>query len=231
MDTTQLAGSIASHLLPPPSQSLLTSLTTRSPLPPLASLVATAKARLLAADLTSSTLLDRTQLVPLPLGVENASLKEQRLQRDTHVQVVDLENLSLSRWEQIEEMEAVDRGERSRGRQVVRVTDEEAGDGAAQVSAGKNATHRLVLQDCNGARVYAVELQRIDGIGVAKTSIGCKMLLRAGTTVARGTVLLTAANCTLLGGRIDAWHDAWTAGRMARLKEAVGAGNGQTVPR
>lgn len=247
MDTTaQLLDSITSQCLPPPSQSLLTSLTTRSPQPPLPSLVATAKARLLAADLTSSPYLDGAQLCPLPPDTDSANVKEAKLRHHTHVQVVDIENLSLSRWEQVEEMEAIERGERTRGREIIRVADEESADAAESleargtgtgtgtgprppVSAAKKATHRLVLQDCKGARVFAVELTRIDGIGVGKTNMGCKMLLRAGTPVARGIVLLTPENCVLLGGKIDAWHDAWMNGRMARLKEAAGAGNAHTT--
>ncbi|EFY89263.1 hypothetical protein J3458_018810 [Metarhizium acridum] len=241
MDTTaQLLESITSQCLPPPSQSLLTSLTTRSPQPPLPSLVATAKARLLAADLASSPYFDGSQLCPFPPGTDSADVKEAKLRHHTHVQVVDIENLSLSRWEQVEEMEAIERRERTSGREIIRVADDEGADAAeslaargtgprAPVSAGKKATHRLVVQDCKGTRVYAVELTRIDGIGVGKTNMGCKMLLRAGTPVARGTVLLTPENCVLLGGKIDAWHDAWMNGRMARLKEAAGAGSAHTT--
>lgn len=154
------------------------------------------------------------------------------------MQIVDIENLTLSRWEQIEELEAVERGETTRGREVIRVTEEESesGNGATQRStganipgashAGKNATHRFVLQDCNGMRVYAVELKRIEGVGIGKTNIGCKMLVKPGTVVSRGTMLLTPQNCVLLGGKIDAWHEAWMSGRMDRLKEAAGAGAG-----
>lgn len=131
----------------------------------------------------------------------------------------------------------MERGEKTRGRQVIRVTDEgEDADtaqrlGSGTVQAGKNATHRLVLQDCKGTRVYAVELKRIEGIGIGKTSIGCKLMLRPGTVAARGTVLLTAENCVLLGGKIDAWHEAWMNGRMARLKKAAGLVNGETATR
>jgi len=185
-----------------------------------------------------------------------ASAKEVRIPRDVHVQVLDVENLSASRWEQVEELEAVARGERTRGRQVVRVTADDdddnsngvvdgtaasqtqtqttamaqartanaGGGGAAPpaVAAGPNATHRLVLQDHQGNRIYAVELRRVDRIAVGKTNIGEKMVLRAGTVISRGSVLLTPETCTILGGKVEAWHEAWIQGRLARLKEAVG---------
>ncbi|PHH80331.1 hypothetical protein CDD80_1970 [Ophiocordyceps camponoti-rufipedis] len=87
--------------------------------------------------------------------------------------------------------------------------------------ARAGATHRLVLQDCRGTRVFAVELRRVERVGVGSTAMGEKILLRAGTVVARGTVLLAPETCLLLGGRVDAWHDVWAAGRLRRLEEAA----------
>ncbi|KKP07731.1 hypothetical protein THAR02_00120 [Trichoderma harzianum] len=236
----QLRRAILSQSLPPPSQTLLTTLTSRSPPPPIPSLLATAKARLLASDLTntSGTVVDPSMPV-FPPNIDSATVQESTIPQNTHVQVLDIENLSLSRWEQVEELEAIERGERTRGRQVIRVTDEENGEadgssssvgqtqasraGNATASGGANAVHRLVLQDGRGKKVFAVELKRISGIGIGKTHIGEKILLRAGAVVARGTILLTPENCTLLGGKIEAWHEAWMEGRLARLRESVGA--------
>ncbi|PNP56533.1 hypothetical protein THARTR1_03229 [Trichoderma harzianum] len=235
----QLRRAILAQSLPPPSQTLLTTLTSRSPPPPIPSLLATAKARLLASDLTntSGTVVDSSMPV-FPPNVDSATVQESTIPQNTHVQVLDIENLSLSRWEQVEELEAIERGERTRGRQVIRVTDEENGEadgsssagqtqasraaGGTAASGGANAVHRLVLQDGRGKKVFAVELKRISGIGIGKTHIGEKILLRAGAVVARGTVLLTPETCTLLGGKIDAWHEAWMEGRLARLRESVG---------
>ncbi|KAM4057902.1 recQ mediated genome instability protein [Hirsutella rhossiliensis] len=252
----QLRASLLANSLPAPSTAFLTTLVaSRSPPPPLPSLLATAKARLLACDLaspSSAALLDPSLLPALPADAADAAAASTKLPRDVHVQVLDVENLSLARWDQIEQLEAVARGERSRGRQVVRVAadadddDDGAngirdaahdaamteGDGpppqraaaaaGAGAGAGPYATHRLVLQDCQGSRVYAIELRRIDRIGVGKTTIGEKMLLRAGTVVARGIVLLTPETCLPLGGRVEAWHEAWAEGRLQRLNEAVG---------
>ena len=251
----QLRSAILAQSLPPPSDSLLTSLTTaRNPPPPLPSLLATARARLLACDLTSSTAIDAsaTAVLPPPPGSRDdeagfLAVPELKIPADVYVQVVDVENLSLSRWEQIEELEAVEKGETTRGREIIRVTadDDENGEnnpgGATQASsrtqqrsgsaarqnsapqAGKNATHRLAVQDRAGRRLYAIELRRVEGVGVGKTNIGEKILLKAGTVIARGTILLTPDNSVLLGGKIEAWHKSWADGRLARLKEAVQA--------
>ncbi|KAL3952205.1 hypothetical protein ACCO45_013922 [Purpureocillium lilacinum] len=174
-----------------------------------------------------------------------ASAKEVRIPRDVHVQVLDVENLSASRWEQVEELEAVvrvtadDDDDNSNGvvdgtaasqtqtqtTAMAQARTANAGGGGAAppaVAAGPNATHRLVLQDHQGNRVYAVELRRVDRIAVGKTNIGEKMVLRAGTVISRGSVLLTPETCTILGGKVEAWHEAWIQGRLARLKEAVG---------
>lgn len=230
--TSQLRAAILAQSLPPPSSTLLTSLTTsRSPPPPLPSLIATAKARLLACDLSSSSLVD-SSAPSFPPAAGDAQAAELRLPTNVHVQVVDVENLSLSRWDQIEQLEAVEKGERTRGRRVVRVTaEDDGGDGdtttttasqAQLVAPSKNATHRLVLQDRSGKRLFALEVRRIDGISVGTTSMGEKVLLKAGTIVARGTVLLTPETCVLLGGKVEAWQKAWADGRLARLREAVG---------
>lgn len=143
------------------------------------------------------------------------------------MQVLDIENLSLSVWEQVEELEAIERGERTRGREVIRVEadddgQQESGRAGEVRAAGRNATHRLVVQDCKGTKVFALELKRIEGVGVGKTNIGEKMLLKAGTVVARGTILLEPKQCVLLGGKVEAWQKTWVEGRLARLKESVG---------
>lgn len=233
----QLRASILAQNLPHPSTAFLNSLiTTRSPPPPLPSLLATAKARLLAADLTSSTIISTGSLQSFPSDADSTESREKRVPRPVHVQVLDIENLASSRWEQVEEMEAVARGETTRGREVVRVTaeddDEDGIDGPTQrppasrntagpKPAGKNATHRLVLQDCKGTKLFALELRRFDSIGVGKTQVGEKILLRAGTVIARGMILLEPDKCVMLGGKIEAWQKTWVDGRLARLKEEI----------
>ncbi|KAL2873704.1 hypothetical protein SGCOL_011105 [Colletotrichum sp. CLE4] len=236
--TTKIRSALQTQSFPTPSLPWTTSLTSRVPTPPLASLIATAKARLLASDLTTPGLLDPSATAILPTS--NSELPESILQRDVPCQVLDVENLSLSRWEQVEELEAVARGEQTTGRRVVRLAAAEepeydniddGGSGSA-VGAGRapqqqqqqqrrNATHRLVLQDFKGNKIYALELRRIDKIGIGSMNIGEKVMLKKGTVVARGTVLLEPEKCVMLGGKVDAWQKAWVEGRMARLKEAV----------
>lgn len=223
----------------------------------------TAKTRLLATDLTTPGLLDPSILtsICLPAGITNQDVKETRLTRDVYVQILDIENLSKSRWEQVEELEAIERGEQTRGREVIRLpvggdenneNEHEAGNeppAAAQplaqrnqgraggtASAGaptnasaangtsKNATHKLVLQDCKGQRAYGLELKRMERIAIGKTNIGEKLLLKRGTVVARGVILLEPTSCEVLGGKVEAWQKSWVEGRLARLRQAVGAG-------
>ncbi|KUI71981.1 RecQ-mediated genome instability protein 1 [Cytospora mali] len=245
--STQIRNHLQAHHLPPPSQPWVqTLITARTPPPPLPSLVMTAKTRLLASDLTTPGLLDPAAIPTLvfPTGVTDPSAREARLARDVYVQVVDVENLSRSRWEQVEDLEAIERGEQTRGREVIRlpvgggggVGDEQeappqpaaqrevGGGGGGGGGASKNATHRLVLQDCKGQKVFAIELTRIPKIAIGTLNIGEKILLRKGTIVARGTVLLEPNTCHILGGKVDAWQKAWLEGRLARLKETVGTG-------
>ncbi|KAK3321603.1 hypothetical protein B0H66DRAFT_175948 [Apodospora peruviana] len=263
---SQLQQALRTQSIPVPSHSWLQTLVSSSRQQlPLASLIATARTRLLASDLTTRNLLDSTyiaehtfpsSILPTPPNTNNTTIntevKETCLGRDIAVQVLDIENLNRSRWEQVEELEAIERGEQTRGRQVIRLptTTTLTGDGddlgvvdestqstttTAMTSGGaataareqekqnKNATHKLVLQDAKGAKMFALELRRIDRIAVGKLNIGEKMLLRAGTVVARGVLLLEPATCQVLGGKVELWHKAWVEGRLARLKEEVGA--------
>lgn len=95
------------------------------PLPPLPSLIATAKARLLAVDLTNPAVLEApAPALPANLvnvGAAPAQMREARLPHDVLVQVLDIDNLSKSKWEQVEELEAIARGEQKRGREIVRL--------------------------------------------------------------------------------------------------------------
>lgn len=179
----------------------------------------------MAADIANTSALDPA--AALPANLSNPEVREMRLGRDVLVQVLDIDNLTKSKWDQVEELEAIARGEQTRGREMIRLPaggendNDEASYGSA--AAPKNSTHRLVLQDCKGQKVYGLELQRMERIGVGTMNIGEKMLLRKGAVVARGVVLLDPATCTIMGGRVEAWQKAWVEGRLARLKEAMGS--------
>ncbi|RYP80352.1 hypothetical protein DL769_002501 [Monosporascus sp. CRB-8-3] len=222
----------------------------RNPPPPLPALIATARSRLLAADLTNPALLEASAPA-FPPNLGSAQVQESKLPCDIVVQVLDIDNLSKSKWEQVEELEAIARGEQTRGREIIRLptgneADNEEGDDSSATqsvsggggrppgaagragtasanAASKNSTHRLVLQDCRGQKVYALELRRIEKIGIGTLNIGEKIMLKRGATVARGVVLLEPATCVVLGGKVEVWQKAWLEGRLARLKEAVGA--------
>ncbi|KAK0649445.1 hypothetical protein B0T16DRAFT_372504 [Cercophora newfieldiana] len=241
---TQLQNALRSHTLPHPSRPWLRALIpSRIPPPPIASLIATARARLLASDLTTPGLLDPAYAAEhaLPSAlVNNPEIDTGRLPRDVVVQVVDIENLSRSRWEQVEELEAIERGEQTRGREVVRIAEREGegegeggqngggnGGGNQNGSAAAKATHKLVLQDCKGEKVIGIELKRVEQIAIGKTNIGEKMMLKRDAKIARGVVLLEPTYCHVLGGKVDAWHKVWLDGRLAKLKEAAGVADGR----
>ncbi|KAK3903748.1 hypothetical protein C8A05DRAFT_43089 [Staphylotrichum tortipilum] len=247
----QLLTSLSTTTTPLPSLPWLLTLlsTTRQPPPPLASLLATVRTRLLASDLTTPNLLDADWAAghcfpPSIAGGNATGVRETKLQGDVVVQVLDVEDVARGRWEVVEEMERVERGEGRRGREVVRLAaaageeNPEGEEGTQQASTApgpgssstKNSTHKLLIQDCRGHKLDALELRRVERLGVGSTLIGEKILLRKGTVVARGVVLLEPAQCVLLGGKVEAWHREWVAGRLGRLREAVsggGAGGGR----
>jgi RecQ-mediated genome instability protein 1 len=60
-------------------------------------------------------------------------------------------------------------------------------------------------------------------------SIGMKVVLKPGTIVARGVVLLEPATVVVLGGKIEALHKSWLENRKKDLKAAIertGTGQG-----
>lgn len=253
MSSTQLCITVSTQGFPKPTESWAISLIqSRNPPPPFPALVATAKSRLLASDWTTAGLLDRSNL-GFPANIANPNIPEVILLHDIFAQVLDIENLSKSRWEQVEELEAIERGEQTRGREVIRLptSNEDGGNGddtgststtqaigATQTrsnqtatSATKNYTHRLVLQDCSGQEVYGIELRRSERIGIGTTSIGEKVLVKAGTIVTRGVLWLEPAKCQFLGGKVEVWQKDWLEKRLARLREAANSIRTENVQR
>ncbi|KAI0015578.1 hypothetical protein F4780DRAFT_66875 [Xylariomycetidae sp. FL0641] len=247
--TAQIRSALQNQGLPPPSLAWIqTAMPNRIPLPPLPALVATVKTRLLAADLTTQGLLE-SGAPAFPANLGRPEVKETKLTRDITVQVLDIDNLSKSKWEQVEELEAIARGEQTRGREIIRLpAGNEDDEGVSEASATQSAagartgtharnaatasnagsksfTHRLVLQDCQGQKLHGLELKRIERIGIGTINIGEKIMLKRGATVSRGMVLLEPSTCVILGGKVEAWQRAWIESRLARLREAVGADN------
>ena len=135
------------------------------------------------------------------------------------MQVLSVEDMSKSRWEQIEAIEALERGEGTKGREIIRVAATEEGED--ENAARDGGPHKLALQDAKGTRIYAIELKGVEGVGLGM-SMGCKMVLR-NVVVARGVVLLEPGTTSVLGGKIEGLHKAWKEGRKAELKAAIEA--------
>jgi len=227
--TSDLATAISTHLtskaLPPTQAWLTTFLPTIKPTTPLPALQKTALFRLLASDLTASIQTSPATTFP-PATISDASIKDQRLPGPVAVQVLDVEDIGRSRWSQVEALEAQERGETTKGREVVRVlpTDEggAGGDAAAAAATGSQSAgpHKLLLQDAKGTKVYGLELRSVQGVNVGM-SIGAKLVLRD-FSVARGVILLEPRCVEVLGGKVDAWDRKWREERKKVLKEKAG---------
>ena len=140
------------------------------------------------------------------------------------VQVLTVDDMSKSRWEQIEAIEALERGEGTKGREIIRVVPTEDEDGSNTGVQKGGGPHKLLLQDAQGSRIYGIELKHIEGVGLGM-NIGCKLVLR-GALVARGVILLEPDTISLLGGKIETLHKAWKENRKADLKAAIEANEG-----
>ncbi|KAL9616167.1 MAG: hypothetical protein Q9160_008947, partial [Pyrenula sp. 1 TL-2023] len=91
--------------------------------------------------------------------------------------------------------------------------------------------------DAKGTKVKAFERGRVEGLGMPGMgkdgergfALGTKLLLKKGTVVWRGCVMLEAERCVVLGGKIEALDKAWRRERKARLmRELEGSGaNGE----
>lgn len=166
---------------------------------------------------------------------------EQILQADIPVQVLEVEDLGRSKWEQIEALESERKGETTRGRQVIRV-EPTPSDGAdpssAQTQAQQSTTvqnqgqdqvpgrsagpFKLLLQDFKGQKIYAFELKKVEKIGYPPyMSIGAKMMLKKGAKIARGVVVLEPSCVVILGGKIENLDKEWKEGREAKLRREL----------
>ncbi|RDW86738.1 OB fold domain-containing protein [Aspergillus mulundensis] len=237
----QLNAQLQSKSLPVSPAWLTTFLSTgthqRTPLP---ALTKTALFRLLNTDFRES-LIPRAPTSVLPVDIFDPTAQERRLPGPIPLQVLDIEDIGTSIWNQVEAIERIERGEAVRGREIVRtvnVGDEQDGNNEADNAGGNanagaptnanesNGPHRLILQDARGTRAVGIEMNQINGVAVMQLSIGSKLLLK-NATVARGMILLTPESVTLLGGKIEVMDLAWKAGRKARLLEKItGTGAG-----
>ena len=215
MASSNISEAIKSHLINRslhPTESWLNALLqTLKSTQPLPALKATALHRLLATDITTS-------LQPLPSSVFPADIHDGIIQSRTLpgpivTQLVSVEDIARSRHSQLEAIESYERGETTKGREIIRVVEGEVGEPEV------GGMHKLLLQDANGVGVYAVEMESLDGVGLSM-QLGSKILLND-VMVARAVCLLEKRNVTLLGGKVDEWQRQSKERRKEALKKGL----------
>lgn len=186
---------------------------------PLPALKQTALFRLLATDITTSLAPPTSSI--FPDNILNGSIPKRFVAGPIICQVIDIEDIGHSRWSQVESIEAKERGEMTKGREIIRVTGEEEGNAtsAPPATSDSKGPFKLLIQDAKGLKIYAYDLR---GIGELNTnmSIGVKLSIK-NIEVRRGAVMLEPANTKILGGKIDELDKLWKEGRKARLQAAV----------
>ncbi|KAK4542349.1 hypothetical protein LTR36_006805 [Oleoguttula mirabilis] len=208
----------------PPTQAWMTAFISTIRLnTPIVALQKTALFRLLATDITTST--TKSAASCFATNITDPQVKERQVRGPITVQLLDVEDIGRSRWSQVEAIEAQERGETTKGREVIRVVPDDNGpDAATQNESKSSGPHKLLLQDANGLHVYAMELTSINGVGV-QMAVGAKLVLKD-FIVARGLILLEPRNVEMLGGKVDAWDRKWKEDRKKVLKEKAGVREG-----
>ncbi|KAF3903939.1 hypothetical protein ABW21_db0205490 [Orbilia brochopaga] len=221
-----LAVQISSHILSTkgilPSQSwLATFLSTQKPNLPFQSLSQTALFRLLASEITTSV--QPTADNTFPSTILDVNATSILLKGPIVAQIVDIEDIGHSKLSQLEALEAAERGEKTKGKEVIRVVPGEADDTDPDNLGltGVGGPHKLTLDDANGMRVYAFEFKPISGVSIGM-NIGAKLVLKE-VRAARGVLMLQPANATIVGGKVEELHKKWREDRKGKLKTAIEA--------
>lgn len=213
---------------PKPSQDWLQSLLTSRVVPPVPALIATAKIKLSRLDLLTPDLFSSDSLPSsyLPPNIAQPGNKETILKGPVVLQVLEIYDIGKSKWEQIEAIEAIERGEKTKGREIIRdIPDPESENAedafAASIREGKggNGPHKLLLQDYKGTQMYGMEVGPVAKHGIIM-AIGCKVVVR-NLAVARGVAMLDANNTTVLGGEIKELNEKWIKERKQMLQDAM----------
>lgn len=220
---SELIEDISSHLasksLQPTPAWIETFVSSSRPNTPLHALRQTALFRVLASDFRDT--LVRTPGTTFPAGLTDASVKERRLAGPIPVQVLEVDDIGKSRWSQVEEIEAAERGETTKGREIIRVIPNEDGSTTQDEHRESLGPHKLLLQDAQGAVLYGIELINVNGIDLSM-KIGTKLVLR-NVTIARGVTLLSPDCVEVLGGKIESLHELWKDNRKEALKSLATA--------
>jgi len=206
------------HLHPTPAW-LQSFVSTTRPNTPMAALKQTALFRLLATDITT-TLVQSANTV-FPIDVLNARVPSRNVAGPIVCQVLDIDDIGLSRWAQVEAIEAKERGETTKGREIVRVVENENDGTTVAPAVQSKGPFKLLLQDAKGVKVYALDLRGIDGINTSMT-MGAKLVMR-NVDVRRAVFMLEPGGVQVLGGKIEALDKAWKDGRKERLVNAAKA--------
>jgi RecQ-mediated genome instability protein 1 len=212
------------HLYPTAAwmQSFLSATRPNTPLPAVKQ---TAGFRLLATDITTSLAPPAHSI--FPHDILKGSVPSRIVPGPVVCQVLDIEDIGNSRWSQVEAIEAKERGETTKGREIVRVVEQENDDPSAAVAPiHSKGPFKLLLQDAKGLKIYAFDIRGIDGLNT-NMSLGAKLLLR-NVDVRRAAIMLEPGNVQILGGKLEALDKAWKEGRKERLVTAARAG-GETA--
>ncbi|KAL5121048.1 hypothetical protein ACEQ8H_000897 [Pleosporales sp. CAS-2024a] len=219
-----LAAELTQHLnarhLYPTAAWVQSFLSTTRPNTPLPAIKQTAGFRLLAADITTSMAMPAHAL--FPHDILRGTVPSRLVSGPLLCQVLDIEDIGNSKWSQVEAIEAKERGETAKGREIVRVVEQENDDPSAVVApVHSKGPFKLLLQDAKGSKIYAIDLRGIHGLNT-NMAMGTKLVLR-NVHVRRGVAMLEPASVQILGGKLEALDKAWKDGRKERLMKAAKA--------
>ncbi|KAI8939574.1 hypothetical protein NX059_003338 [Plenodomus lindquistii] len=213
----------ARHLYPTPAW-LQSFVSTTRPNTPLPAIKQTALFRLLAADIT--TAVNQPAACVFPRDILQGTTQSRIVAGPILCQILDIEDIGHSRWSQVESIEAQERGEMTKGREIVRVVEQEnEGSSEAAAPIQSKGPFKLLLQDAKGLKIYAFDLRGIDGLNLSM-AMGAKLMLK-NVDVRRGVVMLEPGNVQVLGGKLEALDKAWKEGRKDKLMAAAKAGGQQ----
>ncbi|EPS43900.1 hypothetical protein H072_2150 [Dactylellina haptotyla CBS 200.50] len=220
--SVQISSNILSTKSILPSQAWLTTfLSTQKPNLPLQSLCQTALYRLLASEISTSV--QPTPENTFPPNIHDISVPQSLIKGPVVAQIVDVEDIGHSKYSQLEALESAERGEKTKGKEVIRVIPGEADDTDPDNLglSGVGGPHRLLLEDAKGTRVYGMEFKAIKDVSIGM-NIGSKVVLKD-VKALRGVLLLEPGNTTLVGGKVEELHKQWREDRKGKLKAAIEA--------
>ncbi|RKF61373.1 RecQ-mediated genome instability protein 1 [Erysiphe neolycopersici] len=249
----QITTLIASQGLPTLHPSFLNSILTglsSTRQQPITAIVATVKHRLLCSDINIKNNNNNNNNILSPISsclptriINNKQIEASTLNQDIFVQVLDVEDLGRSKWDQLELLEAEKRGETMKGREIIRTVvpassfEEEQEDVSTTTngtdsnqSQNQNKTaekqgkgpFKLIVEDWKGTKTWALELRKVEKIDMPPAmNIGCKLWLRKGCKVARGVLLMEPTTVSIMGGKIDNRDKVWKTEREKILREAL----------